>query len=288
MPRKKEESTELEAKATVQIGDKVYDEESVTPSVYFDYVKGLKQKLNKQEYDIIINTALTLLEKTKITGQTSMAKELTHQVELALRELDAANDGFDIFIDRKDIERYITKVKNKVVKIVELNKYEREIPDEIVEKLNKAQKHFDQIYVFFTDYTTNETKKVAKERRDKDPIMLGAFHDKDDMLENKIYLEDRMFFIADWVEEKCDLTLEQIVRDIKDQEGKDITYRVSTPEDEQAVKDMMKSFTKPIDNMKPVSLFEKIKKKIARKKKEETTEETTAPKKRGRKKKVVD
>ena len=38
-----------------------------------------------------------------ITKQTTMAKELSHQVNLALRELNAARRGFDIFIYRKDI-----------------------------------------------------------------------------------------------------------------------------------------------------------------------------------------
>lgn len=268
----------------ITVGDQVFDPQSVTPSVYFNYVKNLKQKLNKEEYDIIIDTALTMLNKTKITGQTAMAKELAHQVDLALRELDAANDGFDIFVNRKDIERYIEKVEDKAIKIIELSKYERDIPNDILPKLEIARKHFDEIYIVFTDYSKKETKKIAKERRDKDPIMFGAFHDKDTDEYNEIYVEDRLFFIADWKEDKCELTLEEIVRDIKDKDSKDITYRISNPKDEQQVKDMMDSFKHP-EVLKPVSLFEKIKKKVTRKK---STSSTAEPKKRGRKKKAED
>lgn len=276
---------DVEAKETITIGDKVYDKDAVTASVYFEYVKGLKQKFDFDDQNIVIDTALKMLEKAKLTGQTSMAKELTHQVELALREMNAARDGFDIFIDRKDVERYIEKISNKAVKIIELEQYEREIPDSVIDKLVLAKKHFDAIYVVFTDYTMKETKKVAKERRDKDPVLFGVFHDKDEDNHNNIYVEDRMFFIADWVEEKCDLTLEEIVRDTKEKDKKDITYKVVTPEDEDSVKAMLKSYNKPIEeSYKPISLFEKIKKKVTRKKKEESTEEQ--PKKRGRKKKV--
>ena len=34
---------EIEAKETIQIGDKVYNIEDVTPTVYFDYVKDMKK-----------------------------------------------------------------------------------------------------------------------------------------------------------------------------------------------------------------------------------------------------
>ena len=103
MAKKTEVIVEVE---TITIGDQIIEKDKVTPSIYFEYVKGLKQKVDYSEYDKIIDTALTMLEKAKITGQTSMAKELTHHLELALKELDVAKDGFDIFVNRKDIERF--------------------------------------------------------------------------------------------------------------------------------------------------------------------------------------
>ena len=123
---------------TEMIGDTLYNKEDITPSLYFEYVKGLKEKLNNDEYDIIIDTILKMLEKAKLTKQTDMAKRLTSELSLALRELDAAKSGFDIIVSRKDIEKYIQSVDSKVIKIIELSKYEREIPDEVVEKIAKA------------------------------------------------------------------------------------------------------------------------------------------------------
>lgn len=262
--------------STVTIGGKFYDADSVTPSVYFDYVKSLKKTLEKKEWEVIINQALIMLEKAKITGQTSMAAKLTHEVELAIRELEAADQGFNIFVDRKDIERYIKSVEGKSVKIMNISNYTRDIPDDVVPKLIKAKELFDEVYIIFTDYTLKETKKVAKERRDKDPILFGAFKDTTDNDKSnsgsKIYIEDRLFFIADWVEEKCDLTLEQIVRDVKDKDNIDITYKIETPEDLDAAKNLLKSYEEEkIESIKPVSLFDKVK---------ETVKKTT--KRRGR------
>ena len=272
---------------TEQIGDTIYDSDKVTPSLYFDYVKGLKNKVEFEEYGLIIDNTLKMINKAKITEQTSMAKRLTHQLELALRELEAAKKGFDIFVNRKDIELYISKVEAKAVKIIELSRYTREIPDDIIDKIAEAKEVFDEMYIMFTDYTKKETKKVAKERRDKDPILFGAFIDKDGEKENKIYVEDRLFFLADWVEDKCDLTLEEICRDVKDKSNKDITYKVDLPTTEEAAKSYLDSFNNPIEesDLKPVSLFDKIKSIPKKKSTTSKTKEakTEAPKrKRGR------
>ena len=272
---------------TEQIGDAIYDSDKVTPSLYFDYVKGLKNKVEFEEYGLIIDNTLKMINKAKITEQTSMAKRLTHQLELALRELEAAKKGFDIFVNRKDIELYISKVEAKAVKIIELSRYTREIPDDIIDKIAEAKEVFDEMYIMFTDYTKKETKKVSKERRDKDPILFGAFIDKDGEKENKIYVEDRLFFIADWVEDKCDLTLEEICRDVKDKSNKDITYKVDLPTTEEAAKSYLDSFNNPIEesDLKPVSLFDKIKSIPKKKSTTSKTKEakTEAPKrKRGR------
>jgi len=273
---------------TIQIGDTMYNKDDVTPSVYFNYVKGLKTKLNAEEYNVIIDTTIKLLQKAMITKQTDMAKKLTSELELAIREFDTAKKGFDIYVSRKDIEKYIGEVEAKSIKIVELSKYEREIPDEVIDKISKAQEIFDELYIVFTDYTKKETKKVARHRRDKDPIVFGAF--KNDKDPSNVYVEDRLFFIADWVEDKCDLTLEELCRDIHDIDDRTITYKVTTPKGEDEAKKILDSFTvETMDEseLETESIFEFVKKKISRRKKTTDDKKTTSkkPLRRGRKKK---
>ena len=257
---------------TVQIGDNIFDADSITPSVYFDYVKGLKKNIDESEYAIIIDNALTMLEKTKKTGQIEMAKKLAHQAELAMREVEAAKEGFDIFIFRKDIETFIDKVEKKSIKIIELNRYTREIPDEKLELIAKAKEIFDELYIVYTDYALKDTKKVAKARRDKDPIVFGAFFDKTSDKKDSIYVEDRLFFITDWVEEKCDLTLEEIVRQTDDKIGKNITYKVPTDKASATqIKSYLASFNAEKEEeikMKPTTVFKKKAKKAVEKVKE--------------------
>jgi hypothetical protein len=272
-------------KETVQIGDKVVDIDAITPSDYFEHVKGLKTKLDETEYAIILDNALTMLEKTKKTGQLAMAKKLAHQAELALREIEAARQGFNIFVLRKDIETYIDKIEDKPVKVIELSRYSREIPDDKIDIISKARDIFDELYIVYTDYALKDTKKVAKHRRDKDPIVFGAFIDKTSNKEDTIYVEDRMFFITDWVEEKCDLTLEEIVRYTSDKMGKTITYTVPTTESGvRQINNYLKSFTVDKDKedikLKPTEIFKKKVtkavsklKKVTRGRKKKTDEE---------------
>ena len=277
MAKKNEEPTDL-----ITIGDRVIAPEDITPSVYFDYVKGLKKKLDTNEYDHIVDNALNLMKKCKITGQTAMAKELAHQVDLCIRELNAAKEGFDVFVNRKDIERYIDKVEGKAIKLMELKNYPREIPDEAIDKIDKASEIFDELYIAFTDYSLKETKKVAKERRDKDPVVFGAFVDKDETdNKDRVYIEDRFFFIVDWVDEKCELTFEQLVRDVSDKLDKEVTYKVTNPQDEEEIKKFITAVDGPIEDLEPTTIFEKIKQKVTRKSRTKTKD---APSKYGLKK----
>lgn len=277
---------EIEQKS-IEVDGVLYSEDEITPSIYFDHVKGLKNKVDNEEQQLVIDNALKMINKCKLTKQTTMAKELSHQVDLALRELNAARRGFDIFIYRKDIESYIDKVEGKAIKLIELERYTREIPDDVIDKITLANEIFDRLYICFTDYTDKHAKKVAKERREKDPILFGAFLDKEDeKTENKVYVEDRLFFIADWTENNCELTLEEMVRDVKNKSKKDITYKIGSFKDEEEIRNYLNSFTaEPEKNLKPVSLFDKIKSVV---KKDDDSKSEAPKKKRGRppKKKV--
>lgn len=86
--------------------------------------------------------------------------------------------GITTFIYRDDIEEYIDNIAKDTVKIIELENYEREIPDEIVAIIEQVKDKFDQLYVLFTDYTGKVERQVEKERRQKDPILFGTFQNE--------------------------------------------------------------------------------------------------------------
>ena len=62
------EIVEQKVKETVTIGDRVYNVDDVSPTVYFDYVKGMKKDIEDENLQTVADNCLVLLKKAKITG----------------------------------------------------------------------------------------------------------------------------------------------------------------------------------------------------------------------------
>ena len=65
---------DAEIKETIEIGGTFYNKDDVTPTVYFNYVKGMKKDIEDENLQSVADNCLVLLKKTKVTGQTSAAK----------------------------------------------------------------------------------------------------------------------------------------------------------------------------------------------------------------------
>lgn len=198
-------------KKTTDIMNKVEEvkEEILTPSEYFEKIKDMKNKCDKTDLINVYNTAVEKMNKYIVTGQKSAAKHLYNICSLAMREMDIINAGFDVFVYREDIDTYIEKVADKCVVCIELENYQREIPDDIVNKiaLCKNKELFDKYYIFFTDYTGEERSKVQETKRAKDPILFGTC-----LIEGRV--SERLFFIGDWEDEYCHLTLDKMIMEM--------------------------------------------------------------------------
>ncbi len=194
-------------------------EEKLNPYEYFCFVKSKINKMNNEDLNKLYSISLELLEKYKKTGQTKAAKKLAFHIKSILKEKEIIDLGITKFVYRDDIENYIDNVADDVVKIIELKNYPREIPDELVETIEKTKNIFDEMYVLFTDYTEKIEKEVEKER---DPILFGSFIDR-----NIDEMSQRMYYLGDWVDEYCDLTLDKLVS----QTDKSIVKEISIPND---------------------------------------------------------
>ncbi len=257
------EIEQKDTKETIQIGDKFYNIEDVTPTVYFEYVKDMKKDIADENLQGVAENCLTLLKKTKLTGQTKAATKIFNQYSLIMRELKAASFGFNTIVYKSDIEKFITKISKHPVKIIELENYPREVDDSVLDNLLIAKENelFDEYYVIFTDYSDKEAKKVAKERRDKDPILFGAFKSVDD---NDIP-ETRFFYIGDWKDDYCDLTLEEMLTQYEKSEKTGAKYNIEIPKDVDALKEYMGMIEKKQPE-KAVTILDKIKKAVTPKK----------------------
>ncbi len=232
----------------------------MTPYQYFQFVKSKVNEMNDENLNKLYSISSELLEKYKKTGQVKAAKKLAFHIKSILKEKEIIDLGITKFVYRDDIENYIDNIAKDVVKIIELKNYPREIPDELVETIEKTKDIFDEMYVLFTDYTGEVEKKVEKER---DPILFGSFIDRtvDEM-------SQRMYYLGDWIDEYCDLTLDKLVS----QTNKSIVKEISIPNDTNELINQLnkiqelnnEEFRMTSDNIKPhkFSLVNKIINKI--------------------------
>lgn len=213
------------------------EEQKLDPQVYFDIIKDKKQYSDDKFLNDFQKVIDIELAKAMATGQNFLVRRLAYASSVITKERQLLKEGINVFVLREDIEEYIKQVEKKVIKIIELENYPRSIPDEIVQKVAKLKEKnlFDRYYVVFTDYTGEVEKQVEKEKRRKDPILFGAFEQKIDGIWD---IMDRFYFIGDWEDEYCDLTLAKMV-DAMSKKKKDIIHETSI---KQATEEEVRSY----------------------------------------------
>jgi hypothetical protein len=196
----------------------------LTADNYFEYVKQKRHTSDMEKLQRFRENATYLLEKFKRTNQITGMKKLMFIINSIEKEAKAVQAGINQYVFKDDILDFINNVSSKVVKIIELENYPREIPDDIIEKYESVKDVFDKFYIVFTDYTGEIERQVEKQRRDKDPILFGTFHNTEEKT-----LSEKFYYIGDWVDEYCDLTLEKMVTEMKTAKEKNISHKLYTP-----------------------------------------------------------
>ena len=129
------------------------------------------------------------------------------------------------------MDNYIGNIASRDVKVTHLENYTRLIPDEIIDKVAKTKDLFTDYFVVFTDYTGKEERKIETVERNKDPILLGAFIEKDN--DHNIDFVERMYYLGDWEDEFCDLTLDKLVAEYEETEDFNPVTDIEIPTTEE-------------------------------------------------------
>lgn len=167
----------------------------VSPAEYFEQVKSRKQTMTDAGLSQLYENCIALLEEYQRSGQIAAQKKLLFHIDNITREKKLLDLGIDTFVYKSDVDDFIHMVDNKVVKIVELENYQRRIPEEIIQKIECCKGIFDKMYIVFTDYTKREERRVEAIKREKDPILFGTFQDAATRT-----VVERFYFIGDWTD----------------------------------------------------------------------------------------
>ena len=192
--------------------DNIENIEELDPQEYFDYLKQKAKTITENDLDEFYNGCLALVEKYKMTGQTKILNKIKFLVDCVEKEKELVKMGITKYVYRDDIEDYIDNISKDAIKIIEIENYPRDIPDEIVEVVAKTKDIFDRLYIVFTDYTGKVERQVEAERRRKDPILFGTFQ-KIGVVRDSSLINDRFYYLGDWEDEYCDLTLDKFLKE---------------------------------------------------------------------------
>lgn len=213
--------------------------EKVKPTEIFEDIKanlGMIDKMKLKKYIAVSNKLLT---KAEITGQTDLKQRLEFRIRTLARELEMLKThNIDTYIEKQHITTYIEETELREVKITDLASYLREIPDEAIDIIADTREIFDDFYILFTDYTGEMAQKAEEVEVERDPILFGVFYD--DVINEFM---DRFYYLYDWEDEYCDLTLDKLIMEYKDISEEEIV-KVTTTNIKKATQELKEEESK--------------------------------------------
>lgn len=222
--------------------------EEMTVADYFNLVKSLKRETDSEYARNMLETCENMIKRFEVLGQQEAAKKAVLAAKALKKDLELYEKGIRTYIHIDDITKYIKEMKKdnkKPLKLIELKNFPRIVPDEVVDKWLPVREYFDEAFVLFTDYTEKSEEKntvaaamgkqstqaeVEKKRKEKDPILFGAIKVDSERNTLKGNCYEKMYFIADWVDDYCDLTFDKLLERLTE-EGKEDMVKEITPVD---------------------------------------------------------
>lgn len=151
-----------------------------------------------------------VLQQSLEMGQTALVEEIKNNLEVIKGEAVLIQTGVTQYVTEQQVIDFYEKTKenqSKHLKLSWIENFGRVIPKTVYDLKKKidAKKIFDNYVVLHYDPKEQGTKLTKKEiERKKDPILFGVIKNS-----------RKLYFIADWKDEYCDLTLEEMFKTLK-------------------------------------------------------------------------
>lgn len=192
---------------------KATKKEGMPVKIFFKLMKKKMGILKDYSYKKRIKKIESALQEAEDQGQVAFSEELLRKLLILCREAEMFANGKKIYIDRAIYDKFKDKT-SKQVALTPLKNYARPIPDSVLKEKDKCDKAklFDgYVVMHYDDNTTVKETDTERETREKDPILFGIVQNS-----------EKLYFVDDWEDEYCDLTLDDII-DKLELEDEDIT-----------------------------------------------------------------
>ena len=183
--------------------DEVVDENEQTMDAlkFFTLIKA-SSKESAAVYRDRVSKYLTALHNATNIGQTALQEELIRGLITNRYESVLYAEGCYYAVTEDMVAKFASQCE-KGLKLSYLKNFSRPIPQDVIDKVAKMNELevFDNYVVLYYDPEGTVYKETAyEEAKRRDPIIFGV-----------IAGSKKLYYVADWIDEYCDLTLDAFV-----------------------------------------------------------------------------
>lgn len=142
-----------------------------------------------------------LLAQAKLTGQTALHEQLVANLEAVRSETQLIAMGLTKTISEERLVE-LNKKSPRGIRIDWIDNFTRPIPADVIEKKRECDVRciFDNYVVMHYDPKKKNAEPTQKQKiAMKDPILFGVIEGR-----------RKLYFVGDWIDEHCDLTLDKV------------------------------------------------------------------------------
>ena len=177
------------------------DEKYMDALQFFSMVKA-SSKESVATYRNRVSDYLKSIHNAVTVGQTALVEDLLRGLVTNKYESVLFAEGLYYVVNEQQMVSFVKQCE-KGIKLEYVKNFTRPMPQDIVDKIAKINQLevFDNYVVLYYDPDGKIYKETAREEaKRKDPIIFGV-----------IAGSEKLYYIADWVDEYCDLTLEAFI-----------------------------------------------------------------------------
>jgi hypothetical protein len=166
----------------------------------FNAVASAAQKVSFQNR---MTDVQEFIDKALHNGQTALAEKLKKNLEVIKMELALNQTSFDTFVTEEKLVEFSYN-SQRGLRLDWIENFTRLIPQSVLIRRDEANKLkvFDNYVILHYDPKNRSTEMTeAEKRKARDPILFGVSR-----------LSRRLYFIGDWKDELCDLTMDDIIQ----------------------------------------------------------------------------
>jgi len=157
------------------------------------------------------------IETAKDNGQIAFLEILRDKKDGVLAEAKLLDVGEIKYVTEEDVVSFYKKANlgSKMLKMTWMKNYARMIPDEVITEKKKydVEELFDNyVIMHFDKYDTSTQMTKAEVEKAKDPILFGVLKGT-----------RNLYFIGDWIDEYCDLTLDKFLSTLEMEDARKIS-----------------------------------------------------------------